>query len=106
MQACGLDAWKAEVESLWPGIAPLLQDVCEPGRLARASYRDSVVAPWHRGHAVLIGDAAHAMSPQLGQGVNMALLDAMALATALRKQGDVRDALQALQRERRRHVAI
>lgn len=105
-QAGGMEAWKAEVASLWPEAAPLLRDVCEPSRLARASYRDSVVAPWHRGHAVLIGDAAHAMSPQLGQGVNMALLDAMALATALRTHGDVHDALHALQRERRRHVGI
>ena len=105
-QARGMEAWKGEVVALWPEAAPLLQDVCEPAQLARAGYRDSVVAPWHRGHAVLIGDAAHAMSPQLGQGVNMALLDAMALATALRMRGNVRDALHVLQRERRRHVAI
>ena len=36
----------------------------------------------------------------------MALLDAMALASALRARGPVQDALQQLQRERRRHVAI
>src|SRR5690606_38976048 len=42
----------------------------------------------------------------LGQGVNMALMDAMALASALRVPGTMHDALAALQRERRRHVAI
>ncbi len=102
----GVEAWKAEVLSLWSEIAPMLADLCEPAQLARASYRDSVLAQWHRGHAVLIGDAAHAMSPQLGQGVNMALLDAMALVSALRGHRHVPDALQAMQRERRRHVAI
>jgi len=34
---------------------------------------------------VHIGDSAHATSPQLGQGANMALLDALALAVALRE---------------------
>lgn len=76
------------------------------GALARASYRDAVVTRWHRGRFVLAGDAAHAMSPQLGQGVNMALLDALALRDALRVGADLDAALQHYQRERQAHVAI
>jgi len=105
-RAGGIEAWTSEVCALWPEIAPLLAHIRLPEQLACASYRDTVVTRWHRGHAVLIGDAAHAMSPQLGQGVNMALMDAMALASALRVPGSMHDALAALQRERRRHVAI
>ncbi|TYT25585.1 FAD-dependent monooxygenase [Luteimonas viscosa] len=102
----GLDAWKAEVQGIWPEIAPLVDAIATPAQLARASYRDAVLTQWHRGSAVLIGDAAHAMSPQLGQGVNMALLDAMALADALRSGDPLPDMLAAFQRERVRHVAI
>src|SRR5690606_34396999 len=52
------------------------------------------------------GDSAHAMSPQLGQGVNMALMGAEALAGALRTAPSVDAALAAYQRERRAHVWI
>jgi len=43
---------------------------------------------------VAIGDAAHATSPQLGQGANMALLDAWALALALSTASDLGAALE------------
>jgi 2-polyprenyl-6-methoxyphenol hydroxylase-like FAD-dependent oxidoreductase len=39
-----------------------------------------VPKPWHRGHVVLVGDAAHATSPHVGQGGAMAIEDAIVLA--------------------------
>jgi 2-polyprenyl-6-methoxyphenol hydroxylase-like FAD-dependent oxidoreductase len=102
----GLAPWKREVEALWPQAAALLEAIVENAQLARATYRDAVLPRWHRGRAVLAGDSAHAMSPQLGQGVNMALLDAQALSDALRECGSVPEALHLYECERRDHTAI
>ncbi|HST44393.1 MAG TPA: NAD(P)/FAD-dependent oxidoreductase [Luteimonas sp.] len=100
------DAWRAEVAGVWPAALARLADTVVPQGLATACYRDTVHACWHRGRAVLIGDAAHAMSPQLGQGVNMALLDALALRDALRTHPSIDAALARFTAERRRHVGI
>lgn len=98
--------WRDDVATVWPEAAERLRATEVPTGLAVARYRDAVHRDWSRGRAVLLGDAAHAMSPQLGQGVNMALLDARALREALRGDGSVADALARYQRQRRRHVGI
>jgi 2-polyprenyl-6-methoxyphenol hydroxylase-like FAD-dependent oxidoreductase len=54
----------------------------------------------------VIGDAAHSTSPQLGQGANMALLDAAALAHALSGEGGVEATLDRYAKARRRHVRV
>jgi 2-polyprenyl-6-methoxyphenol hydroxylase-like FAD-dependent oxidoreductase len=53
---------------------------------------------------VLIGDAAHATSPQLGQDANHGLLDAVSLADALAAAPDLPTALALHARTRRRQV--
>ncbi len=105
-QRRGMAAWRDEVEQLWPQAHARLEGVTDPAQLARASYRDAVMRRWFRGRTVLAGDAAHSMSPQLGQGVNMALMDAEALRDALRDSADVEQALASYQRRRSAHVAI
>lgn len=65
------------------------------------------LARWSRGRALLIGDAAHAMSSAGGQGVSMALEDAVVLARALASTSGharVTDALVAFERRRRRRL--
>ncbi|MFN3878183.1 MAG: FAD-dependent oxidoreductase [Brevundimonas sp.] len=54
----------------------------------------------------IVGDAAHSTSPQLGQGVNMGLLDAHALCDAIGGHPDLGAALSAYARERRWHLRL
>ncbi len=56
---------------------------------------------WHDGRLVLLGDAAHAMAPTLGQGANSALVDAAVLTAELAAPGSVPDALDQYARRRR-----
>jgi len=103
----GMATWRAQVLALWPEISGLVGGLEDAATLAVASYRDVILGErWHRDRLVLIGDAAHAMSPQLGQGVNMALLDALALRDALRLSEPLDTQLQRYAHARRRHVAI
>jgi 2-polyprenyl-6-methoxyphenol hydroxylase-like FAD-dependent oxidoreductase len=105
-EAIGLEMWKREIAAIWPEVLPHLQGITDCAQLARASYRDAVLPNWRHGRLVLIGDAAHAMSPQLGQGVNMALMDAWALSEALRTARDPETALMRYESDRRAHTAI
>lgn len=56
--------------------------------------------PWHAGRIVLVGDAAHATTPQLASGAGMAVEDALVLAEELTRADDVHAALQAFQARR------
>jgi len=48
-----------------------------------AAFYDVTTTGWYRGRAAIIGDAAHAMSPNLGQAACMAMVNGVALAQAL-----------------------
>ncbi len=104
-ESAGLDAWKDEATTLWPAFAPFAEQITTPDQMTMARYSHGTLRkPWSPGLAH-IGDAAHRASPQLGQGANMALLDAMALAEALdRAEGDAALALYA--KARRWHVMV
>ncbi len=56
---------------------------------------------YHQGNVALIGDAAHAMTPDLGRGANEAVLDALCLVRNLQMDGRVDRALAAYDRSRR-----
>ncbi|MBP8236643.1 MAG: FAD-dependent monooxygenase [Pseudomonas sp.] len=83
----GLAAWKTQVQQLAGSAAePFLALIEHPEQLSQAVYADVRMQRWHDGRVIAIGDCAHAMSPQLGQGANMALVDAAALSASVAAQ--------------------
>lgn len=102
--AAGPAAFVDRVAPLAGRFAPLVERVADVG-LVPALYRDVVVGSPVGDRVVLVGDAAHAMSPQLGIGASMGLADAWSLAWALREHRDVGAALAAHAAARGRHVA-
>ena len=93
-----------KLEPLWPEAAEHLRQQA-PAALTHATYRAIRFSPWVKQRAVWIGrDAAHGMSPQLGQGANLPLLDALALADAIQQQAKLTEALLHYERTRRAHT--
>lgn len=103
----GLSAWKDEVRTLAPEAGPVLDQIEHQEQMLYASYHDVVMHRWTTRDVVYLGDAAHATSPQLGQGCNLALWDAMELADALaEEERDLAVALDRYTRRRRDHLAF
>ena len=94
------DGWRTTARSFWPDLGPFLDALPGPEAMAAARYSHGTIRNPYAPALAFIGDAAHRASPQLGQGANMALLDAMALSIAL--TGD--DPLPRYARMRRWHV--
>lgn len=102
-RSISLDDWKAEAEGLWPDIGPFLQEITAHEQMILATYKHGALLQPVRGRVLHLGDAAHRTSPQLGQGANMALLDALALERAMRDP-DLDIAMLNYRRARRAHV--
>jgi 2-polyprenyl-6-methoxyphenol hydroxylase-like FAD-dependent oxidoreductase len=75
-----------------------------PEQLVFARYAHHTIQNPVEHRLVHVGDSWHAASPQLGQGANMALLDAYALAKSLDQTTDINAALGAYKALRQRHI--
>jgi len=102
----GLDAWKAAVLALWPATGALLDQIESAEQLTFSRYAHRTLARPIGDGLAYVGDSWHSTSPQLGQGANMALLDAYALALALRTHADLAEALRLYARLRGGHVRL
>jgi 2-polyprenyl-6-methoxyphenol hydroxylase-like FAD-dependent oxidoreductase len=105
-QVCtaGLDVLRQNIVEILPEFKERVQQLQDWHQVAFLSVESSYVRQWHRPGLLLIGDAAHVMSPVGGVGINYAIQDAVATANCLSqplKQTAVKPShLAAVQRQR------
>jgi 2-polyprenyl-6-methoxyphenol hydroxylase-like FAD-dependent oxidoreductase len=102
----GLEAWKAQVLGYWPQCSVFLDQISSFDDMTLAQYGHHTLLAPIGNRIAFVGDSAHSTSPQLGQGANMALLDARALFHALETGGDVADTLERYAKARRWHMRL
>jgi 2-polyprenyl-6-methoxyphenol hydroxylase-like FAD-dependent oxidoreductase len=104
LRARGLDAFRAEIGRLAPYAAGRVGEIRRWDDVKLLTVQVDRLRRWHRPGLLCIGDAAHAMSPVGGVGINLAIQDAVAAANRLAvplSEGRVTsDDLRAVQRRR------
>ena len=105
LHAAGYPAWCDYVESFCPEARGPLRALGGFEALTYSTTAEVTLRTWHQGRVVVIGDAAHALNPQLGLGATMALLDAECVARCLQESIDVCAAFARFETLRRPHVA-
>ena len=107
LKSLGLQKWKDEVHRHWPQTEPLLAQISDFDDLTFADYHHYTLKKPYSNRLAFIGDAWHSTSPQLGQGANMALLDAKAIDFAVRQcRDDLTDAGEKFHGLRKRQIHI
>lgn len=89
------DVWKAS----FPHLASLIDRIGEESRYDRFEYVR--LRRWSAGKVAVIGDAAHAIPPNIGQGAGCAMMNALSLAFYLEKFYETEKALPAWERAER-----
>ena len=83
VRAAGLEAFQRDVGKLLPVAAERAQDIMDWDQVKLLTVQVNRLDTWWRDGFLCIGDAAHAMSPVGGVGINLAVQDAVAAANIL-----------------------
>jgi 2-polyprenyl-6-methoxyphenol hydroxylase-like FAD-dependent oxidoreductase len=104
LQAAGIEAFRSAVVHTAPFLEPVVDSLASWDDVKLLSVQVNRLETWHRPGLLCIGDAAHAMSPVFGVGVNYAIQDAVATANlvtpSLRAGIVTAEALAAVQARR------
>lgn len=110
LQAAGLEGLRKVIAGGLPLLADRVDQLKEWKQVSLLSVESSRIAHWYKPGLLLIGDAAHVMSPIGGIGINYAIMDAVVTANLLTdalKQGKVEpEQLAKVQRKRQWPVRI
>ena len=110
LRGAGLDAFRERLARAAPVLQPVVGTLQDWGQIKLLSVQINRLRRWYRPGFMAIGDAAHAMSPVFGVGVNFAIQDAVALFNAI--SGDLAagavpvEKLAAVQRRRELPVKV
>ena len=83
MRAAGLEAFRAGLRSLVPDLSEAFNQLTSWDQVKMLEVALDRLERWHRPGLLAIGDAAHAMSPIGGVGINVAIQDAVTAANIL-----------------------
>jgi 2-polyprenyl-6-methoxyphenol hydroxylase-like FAD-dependent oxidoreductase len=90
---------KPEWKAWFPHLVDLIDRLGDDGRYDR--FELIKLKRWSSGHVVVVGDAAHALPPNIGQGGGCAMMNGLSLAVFLDRFGDLTTALDAWERQER-----
>ena len=96
-----VDLWQERLANYPSPVPAIAAQLREPDRVDfRALQTLLLPPPWHSGRVVLVGDAAHATSPQLAFGIGLAIEDAVVLTELLCSELALGDALETFTERR------
>jgi 2-polyprenyl-6-methoxyphenol hydroxylase-like FAD-dependent oxidoreductase len=100
----GLDAFRRNIRQIAPYLGDRVEELKDWDQIKLLSVQINRLRRWHQPGLLCIGDAAHAMSPAGGVGINLAIQDAVAtanlLAQPLRDRRVTEDLLARIQQRR------
>jgi len=109
MRAQGLESFRKIIREIAPYLGDRVEELKDWDQIKLLSVQINRLRQWYRPGLLCIGDAAHAMSPAGGVGINLAIQDAVATANLLADPlltGDVSESTLALVQQRREFPTV
>lgn len=99
---------KTELQNYYSGFNPIVLNIIEQTKAEKIIRNDisdlKRLDKWHKDKVVLVGDAAHATTPNMGQGAGQGMEDAYYLANILAKHNQIEQAISLFESTRREKV--